>query len=844
MDGGTTEAEELAQWLRKLTAGMSVRDLADRFDYGRTQWNEFRQGRKLIPSWLVDNLVNELLPGHAQSLQRKRGKELLAAAEKAAANRQIVPAAAHASGGAVELELRLDEARKGQLQAQGALLGTTQLIHMLLQMVGSLQQRCTVLQNERDHARLRPTVEDPSVIEHELRQSQQRLEEANSRLERARHERDEAEELRIVAQQIAEERLQALERLRRQRDTEQPGRSDSPTGPGESAALDAEETALGGMPQLWEYDHALAAADRQLDAHDAQMSALREQMGIDPPGAEPPRFDVVIGEVLASQDSPPQHSEENLLTSENVVRGTAADNADNDETTPLDHERQHTPQDRTDPVAAETEPTDHADGLPQPDTGPHSAETFVTELRNFIYTAQIQPGLLSTLAQPAYNFALPLSAQPFPSRAFVEAVLHAGHVTEDDWVLWQDRLRAAQPHMDQPEEDQALLSEQISSPSYTNRVTRSFLTDLTALLLEKSVSFKRAAVLAGETDAAELKKLIAGGFPSLEYTLDLVSSAGGDTHRWRARWAEAADSLVQELRSAPSPPQALAPLLREIARAEGRTKAPEEPPAAEPRTDQPEEDQALLSEQISSPSYTNRVTRSFLTDLTALLLEKSVSFKRAAVLAGETDAAELKKLIAGGFPSLEYTLDLVSSAGGDTHRWRARWAEAADSLVQELRSAPSPPQALAPLLREIARAEGRTKAPEEPPAGQSPRREARGRRYLRNWVTFLSTWLVPVLSALTGMSYVAALQTVPTPAVPILFLLAGGHLLALFAATYAILRIFDRNYGAFFKDEAGAEKWLLLVFASCPAGLIGGLIAPLFFTDPIGQWLAERVGTV
>ncbi|MEV7165835.1 hypothetical protein AB0N60_27360 [Streptomyces microflavus] len=83
LDGGTPEAEELAQLLRKLTAGMTVRELADRFDDGRTQWNEFRQGRKLIPSWLADNLVNELIPGHAQSLQRKRGKELLAAAEKA-----------------------------------------------------------------------------------------------------------------------------------------------------------------------------------------------------------------------------------------------------------------------------------------------------------------------------------------------------------------------------------------------------------------------------------------------------------------------------------------------------------------------------------------------------------------------------------------------------------------------------------------------------------------------------------------------------------------------------------------------------------------------------------------
>ncbi|MFD0655254.1 hypothetical protein ACFQ2Y_48945 [Streptomyces malaysiensis subsp. malaysiensis] len=41
VEGDTPQAAELAQWLRERTAGLTVRQLAERFRYGRSQWSEF-----------------------------------------------------------------------------------------------------------------------------------------------------------------------------------------------------------------------------------------------------------------------------------------------------------------------------------------------------------------------------------------------------------------------------------------------------------------------------------------------------------------------------------------------------------------------------------------------------------------------------------------------------------------------------------------------------------------------------------------------------------------------------------------------------------------------------------
>lgn len=47
--GRTEEANALATWLRKVTAGVQVRVPAETFPYSKSVWSEYRNGAKLIP---------------------------------------------------------------------------------------------------------------------------------------------------------------------------------------------------------------------------------------------------------------------------------------------------------------------------------------------------------------------------------------------------------------------------------------------------------------------------------------------------------------------------------------------------------------------------------------------------------------------------------------------------------------------------------------------------------------------------------------------------------------------------------------------------------------------------
>ncbi|MFI1205652.1 hypothetical protein ACH4VR_40580 [Streptomyces sp. NPDC020883] len=320
MDGDTPQAQELATWLRKLTHGLGQRDLEKKFAYGKTTWGEFLMGRKLIPSWLLEDLVNALVrEPRARQRQLQRGQELLRAAEKAALEKTVLKEEEPASGSETQLRIRLDEARQGQLQAQETLLSTTQIIYTLLAVVASLRERCAVLEKERDRLaeRIPATVAE---VQQQLAESERRLADTETRLERARREREEAEELRIEAQLIAQKHRRALEQFQ-QRGRRRPAEEDSDEqAPGESPS-----SAVNELPELWEYDQVLAAADRQLDAHDAQITALRRHMGLTLAcsDAEPDR--VVVGEVVRNQaaDNP-----DSAATSTHVDHPVSADNAD------------------------------------------------------------------------------------------------------------------------------------------------------------------------------------------------------------------------------------------------------------------------------------------------------------------------------------------------------------------------------------------------------------------------------------------------------------------------------------------------------------------------------------
>ncbi|WP_226487565.1 hypothetical protein [Streptomyces parvulus] len=303
MSGGTPEAEELAHFLRGITKGRTTRALAAEFGRGRTEWSEFLRGIKLIPLWVLENLVKGCVEGPIREARLQQGRELLEAAEAATVKASQTR---RPGGSQAELELRLDDARKAQIEAQQTLMGTNQLVIMLLEMVASLQRRCVRLEHERDQALSGHGSSAPS-IKKELAETERRIVATEERLQRAREEREEAEDLRVTTHRVAEEHRIALEEMRREAAQDSSAEMDT-TG--------ADDPDPQTRP-LWEYDRALEVADEQLDAHARRMDRIREEVGLhDLPADESQQ--VVEGEVVRpdSADNPapqrqtPQHRPE------------------------------------------------------------------------------------------------------------------------------------------------------------------------------------------------------------------------------------------------------------------------------------------------------------------------------------------------------------------------------------------------------------------------------------------------------------------------------------------------------------------------------------------------------
>ncbi|MFJ5658685.1 DUF3710 domain-containing protein [Streptomyces microflavus] len=298
--GDTPEAEELAQWVSKVTKGLTLRELEEQFQYGRTQWGQFRRGDKVLPSWLVDDLVKALITSpQDQRLHLGLGRELQKAAEAAAVAREaqsgVMP-----TGTEGELQIRLDEARKTTIEAQKTLLGATQIIYMLLGLVTSLQTRCQVLEQERDSATARAGAGEQAgvlaVVERELVQTKEKADLVEKKLGRARRTRHEAEDLHVAAEVTAVRHELALEKMRADAasvsDEQDPGADEADTTATDPSAV------MEGLTPLWEYDAALEAVDQQIDAREAELDDLRTQMGIDKPEQD---HDVLTGVVVHEQ---------------------------------------------------------------------------------------------------------------------------------------------------------------------------------------------------------------------------------------------------------------------------------------------------------------------------------------------------------------------------------------------------------------------------------------------------------------------------------------------------------------------------------------------------------------
>lgn len=281
--GETPEANAFALWLRGVTQGWTLERLTDVYPASRTQWGHYRNGAKLPPDSLLQKTVERCVRNTTvRPRHLVEGRRLLQLARKA----QRGHGALLTPPPVTDLAARLDDARQAQLEAERALFRMQQLVHTLLRLVASLQDRCQRLE-ELEEGR----------SEQELRDSRERLASAERLLEQARRERREAEEIRLDAESNASQRERAVAKARLEHED-----SDS-------------ATPIEDLPDLWEVDHLLERSSTELDVQRADLAALRERVT---PGPVRPSQVLTPDNDLADIDSGSVVNGNNGLASDNV----------------------------------------------------------------------------------------------------------------------------------------------------------------------------------------------------------------------------------------------------------------------------------------------------------------------------------------------------------------------------------------------------------------------------------------------------------------------------------------------------------------------------------------------
>ncbi|MFG2754670.1 RICIN domain-containing protein [Streptomyces xanthophaeus] len=99
LKGRTAEANDLAQFLRDLTAGQTVSQLQERHGVSRTVWSEYRSGQKIIPLSRLKQIIEDRFARDARTRDQKlqEGRSLYAAAMTAAAAATAPPASVTAA---------------------------------------------------------------------------------------------------------------------------------------------------------------------------------------------------------------------------------------------------------------------------------------------------------------------------------------------------------------------------------------------------------------------------------------------------------------------------------------------------------------------------------------------------------------------------------------------------------------------------------------------------------------------------------------------------------------------------------------------------------------------------
>ncbi|MFB7575923.1 TIR domain-containing protein [Streptomyces sp. NPDC056165] len=304
--GQTDAANDLARWLSRITANLTLRDLSERFNSGgRTLWGQYLKGEKLIPPHLLERLVCEVVrEPQLRAKERETGLNLLARAERAAQGKPSDRPAMRPSerGSAQEVQRRLADALEGQLKAERALHNASQIVHMLLRMIAWLQGQITAFATERDHALEEVRMEAAQRADAQLGQAEGHLTRTREELDRARRERTEAEEVTVAAQRRTENYRRALA----EHDSRNPPQEEDRLSPA-MAGMESTE------PCLEDYDTALNRIRSALDDQQEDLAELREHVGLEPEtDNEDPSPQVILGRAEVVR----------------VVRRTGTDNAD------------------------------------------------------------------------------------------------------------------------------------------------------------------------------------------------------------------------------------------------------------------------------------------------------------------------------------------------------------------------------------------------------------------------------------------------------------------------------------------------------------------------------------
>ncbi|MGW3099871.1 hypothetical protein ACWDCC_41260 [Streptomyces sp. NPDC001102] len=285
-----------------------MRTLEEDFPYGKSSWSGFRDGSRLPPADLVEQVAARYLREPVmRGRQLQHGLGLLAAAQQAArvledknaeGGRELpVTLAAHRRLDPMTAALlRLDDARLHQIEAMQKLAASERRREDLETLVSALEQRIAILESERDQAR----EETRAEVQRELQMSLEYRRQADEKLEHARRAENRARQLRLAAEkQVARERTAVL---RLDRDSAQDtALHQAPQG------SRAEELQL---PPLHHFRELLDAAQEQLEAQDHELDDLGEQLGTPAPDGHDDRdaTRIVWGQIVdAATDAEDVH---------------------------------------------------------------------------------------------------------------------------------------------------------------------------------------------------------------------------------------------------------------------------------------------------------------------------------------------------------------------------------------------------------------------------------------------------------------------------------------------------------------------------------------------------------